>query len=30
VLQRDLIEQARHRSIVLLGPNCPGFLNVTD
>ena len=29
-LQRALIEQARQRGIVLLGPNCPGFLNVTD
>lgn len=30
ILQRDLAEQARRRGIVLLGPNCPGFLNVTD
>jgi acyl-CoA synthetase (NDP forming) len=29
-LQRSLIEQARKRGIVLLGPNCPGFLNVSD
>lgn len=29
-LQRDLADQARRLGIVLLGPNCPGFLNVTD
>jgi acyl-CoA synthetase (NDP forming) len=29
-LQRDLIHQARRRGITVLGPNCPGFLNVTD
>ena len=28
--QRDLIEQAQRLGITLLGPNCPGFLNVTD
>jgi acyl-CoA synthetase (NDP forming) len=30
ILQRDLVERARRLGILLLGPNCPGFLNVTD
>jgi acyl-CoA synthetase (NDP forming) len=28
--QLGLVEQARRLGITLLGPNCPGFLNVTD
>ncbi len=28
--QRALTEQAQRHGITLLGPNCPGFLNVTD
>lgn len=26
--QRKLVEQARRRDITLLGPNCPGFVNI--
>ncbi|MBV9785069.1 MAG: acetate--CoA ligase family protein [Acidisphaera sp.] len=29
-LQRSLVDQARRHGITVLGPNCPGFLNVTD
>ena len=29
-LQRSLVDQARRHDITLLGPNCPGFLNLTD
>jgi acetate---CoA ligase (ADP-forming) len=29
-LQRNLVDQARRHDITLLGPNCPGFLNLTD
>jgi acyl-CoA synthetase (NDP forming) len=29
-LQRSLVDQARRHGITILGPNCPGFLNLTD